>query len=291
MGLGASTVFGAESHDQTGWRASLREHLVSIGNPVNMVGSERIGDMVDNDIEAFPGARIDAVYDYSHSVLTKMKPNLAIIYVGSNDNFQNASLHNMFKRYYELVNYVLTSSPKVTIVMGTLMPTTETEMWGGQDRVGGMNEQLRRLYQIFVREGKPVVLIEMGDENGVQIENLGRDHMHPSAAGYQIMSRKFFEGILEADARGFLQPAEPVVGIDDDGEAGRKDDAYKAKQAEKLKLKEEEHQREEAAIQWMIEELANAPWDRKPAVPPDKPVVPLNERPKEEAAAPPAPPQ
>ena len=135
MGLGASTVFGAESDSLTGWRTSLRERLVAAGNPVNMVGSERIGEMLDNDVEAFPGARVDAVYDYCHSVMDKMKPNLAIVYVGSNDNFQNASLPNLYKRYYALVNYVLKASPRAAVVMGTLMPTTETQLWGGEDRL------------------------------------------------------------------------------------------------------------------------------------------------------------
>lgn len=279
MGLGASTVFGAESFDQTGWRRTLRQKLARIGNPVNMVGTQRTGNMVDNDVEAYPGVRIDQIYEYAQIAVPQMKPNLVILYAGSNDNFQNASLPTLFKRYYALVEYVLTASPRSAVVMSTLMPTTETELWGGQDRVGDCNTQLRRVYQVLKREGKPVVLVEMGDEDGLQIENLGPDHMHPTRAGYEIMSRKFFEAIVEADARAFLRAPENVPGIVDDAEleGDRIDAAFRKELAERQKQKEAEGKAEEEAFLGMIEELRVRPWDGKPAV--DAPVLPIPERP------------
>jgi lysophospholipase L1-like esterase len=277
MGLGASTVFGQESAGKTGWRPSLRANLAATGNPVNFVGSQRTGDMIDNDVEAYPGARIDVLYGFAQEVVKKMKPNLAIVYMGSNDNFQNASLPLLYKRYYAFVNFVLTASPRSTVVMGTLMPTTETQLWGGQDRVGGCNQQLRRLYQVFKREGKPVVLVEMDDSWGIHIENLGPDHMHPSKAGYEIMSRKFWEGILQAEARGFLQAPEHVEGMVDDGQLERLDQAVQDRFEREKTQKEEAERIEEEAIEQMISELQREPWDGKPAV--DKPVLPIPERP------------
>jgi lysophospholipase L1-like esterase len=279
MGLGAPTVFGAESLDMTGWRRTLRQKLAGVGNPVTMVGTQRTGNIVDNDVEAYSGVRIDQVYQHAQISVPQMKPKLIILYAGSNDNFQNASLPTLFKRYYALVEYVLTASPRATVVVSTLMPTTETELWGGQDRVGDCNTQLRRVYQVLKRKGKPVVMVEMEDEDGLQIENLGPEHMHPTRAGYEIMSRKFFEAIVEADARGFLQAPENVPGIVDDGEleGGRIDAALRKELKEREKKKEAMEKAEEEAVLKMIEELRVRPWDGKPAV--DAPVLPIPERP------------
>ncbi|CAL3973761.1 unnamed protein product [Diplocarpon coronariae] len=275
MGLGASTVFGAESFDQTGWRRTLRQRLVRAGNPVNMVGAARTGDMVDNDVEAYPGVRLDEIYGYAQGSVPTTKPNLVILYAGSNDNFQNASLPLLFKRYHALAQYVLRASPRATLVMSTLMPTTETEMWGGQDRVGVCNVQLRRVFRVLRREGRPVVLVEMDDPDGVQIENLAWDHMHPSAAGYEIMSRKFFEAILEADARGFLQAPEYVDRMVDDGDEGRLDWQAMKKLREEARQKQAQEAAEEAAVTMMIEELQASPWDGEPPfIPPKAPVPP-----------------
>ncbi|KAK2627406.1 hypothetical protein QTJ16_003372 [Diplocarpon rosae] len=274
MGLGASTVFGAESFDQTGWRRTLRQRLVRAGNPVNMVGAARTGDMVDNDVEAYPGVRLDQIYGHAQNSVPTMKPNLVLLYAGSNDNFQNASLPLLFKRYYALVHYVLQASPRATLVMSTLMPTTETEMWGGQDRVGVCNAQLRRVFRVLQCEEKPVVLVEMDGPDGVQIENLAWDHMHPTAAGYEIMSRKFFEATLEADARGFLQAPEYVDEMLDDGEEGRLDEETTKRldrEARDSKAAEEE---EKEAVTKMIEELKVSPWDGKPPFIPSKEPAP-----------------
>jgi hypothetical protein len=46
--LGASIVYGYGSSDQNGFRKKLRDQLRYKGWEVNMVGSKRNGDMVDN---------------------------------------------------------------------------------------------------------------------------------------------------------------------------------------------------------------------------------------------------
>lgn len=266
MGLGASTVFGAESSDQTGWRRTFRQRLVRAGNPVNMVGAARTGNIIDNDVEAYPGVRLDQIYHHAKQSLPLYKPNIVILYAGSNDNFQNASLPELFKRYHALAELIFELSPNAALVMGTLIPTTETQRWGGQDRVRDCNTQLRRVFRVLEREGKTVVLVEMGDSDGVQIENLTWDHMHPTAAGYEIMSRKFFEGVVEADAKGFIRPAEPVtsISIPDHGESSRITDEIREQWAEEDKAKLVAEQVEEDAVTAMIEELRAHPWNMKP---------------------------
>ena len=48
--LGASIVMGAKSTDSNGFRYPLRNQLVAAGNPVNMIGSQTAGSMIDNEV-------------------------------------------------------------------------------------------------------------------------------------------------------------------------------------------------------------------------------------------------
>ena len=255
LAIGASTTRGEKSSDDNGFRLTLRNHLTSIGNPVNFVGSQRVGNMTDNEIEAYPGARLGIMHRKDESVLPATRPNLILANLGSNDCFQNFDIPNFYKRYYHFIQFALEASPRAAIVMGTLLPTTETEKWNASERVTEVNRQIRRLHQIFQKEGKPVVLAEMAGPDGIQPGNLGPDLMHPDDAGYQMMARVMLEAIIEADAKGYIRPAEPVHGIIQDGELEHQDEAYgrwlEAKKLADFKKKQEE----EAAVAKMEIEI------------------------------------
>jgi hypothetical protein len=88
--------------------------------------------------------------------------------------------------------------------------------------------------------------------------------MHPTTPGYEMMATKLFEAIVEADARGFLQPAEPVAWIPDDGEEGRTHEAdYKNWYEQQKKLGAEWKSHEESEIAKMEAELEILRQQRK----------------------------
>lgn len=59
--VGASIVWGYGSTDENGFRQGLRSALVGAGHDVDMIGSRQHGSMSDNDVEAWPGFRIEEV--------------------------------------------------------------------------------------------------------------------------------------------------------------------------------------------------------------------------------------
>ncbi|KAF2999105.1 hypothetical protein G7054_g11184 [Neopestalotiopsis clavispora] len=265
MAIGASTTRGDESFDNNGFRRPIREHLTAIGNPVNFVGTQRIGSMLDNDIEAYPGARTGQMHRHALDVVPKTKPNLYLVNVGSNDCFQHWDIPNFFKRYYSLVDYLLTASPRATVVMGTLLPTTETERFNGSADVAIVNQQMQRLYKIMRSEGKPVVLADMTGPDGIQDTDLAWDGMHPTSAAYIRMGQIMIRSIIEADAQGFLRPAEPVHGLLQDGDLEHQEhqDETATKLSNELKQKEFFKQKtEEEEIRRMTEELNE--WKSSP---------------------------
>ncbi|KAI0133680.1 SGNH hydrolase-type esterase domain-containing protein [Xylariales sp. AK1849] len=255
MAIGASTTRGDESFDNNGFRRPVKEHLVAIGNPVNFVGTQRVGNMTDNDIEAYPGARTDEMHGHAQEVVPRTKPNLFLVNVGSNDCFQHWDIPNFFKRYYSFIDYLLTASPRSTVVMGTLLPTTETERFNGSEHVAEVNKQMHRLYKIMRREGKPVVLADMMGPDGVQESDLASDGMHPTSAAYIRMGQILLRAIIQADALGFLRPAEPVYGIIQDGDLERQDEAYGKWSDEQKRIEYEAQNLEGQEIARMAQEL------------------------------------
>ncbi|ORY71041.1 SGNH hydrolase-type esterase domain-containing protein [Pseudomassariella vexata] len=223
MCLGASVVKGEVSNGTYGFRKPLRDTLVSMGNPVNMVGSAQVGDMMDNDVEAHGGNRVDQVYEWATHSVPDMKPNLMILNVGSNDCLQHYDTENYYKRLDYFVNWLLNTSPRGTVLLSTLLTNTVKNM---EPCVLDINEQMRTLYTILKSEGKRVVLAEMhykfvpeGDTlERPQVHHITPDGTHPNDEGYGLMADIFMQSIREIDELGFFQEPEDN-GIMSDGDA------------------------------------------------------------------------
>ncbi|KAI0848148.1 carbohydrate esterase family 3 protein [Daldinia vernicosa] len=258
MALGASTTRGdspEEGIDNNGFRRPLREKLTAIGNKVNYVGTQRLGNMTDNDIEAYPGVVTATIHGNARKAVPKSMPNLFLVNAGSNDCFQHVDIDNFYKRYDALVRYLLDASPRSTIIMCTILPTWD-KRFNGREEVWKVNPQIRRLAKIYKQQELPVVLAELQGPDGIQDGNLASDGMHPGTAGYEMMATKMYEAIVEADAKGFLQPPEPVPGILDDGDEERKDEDYKKWVEQKKKMDNATATAEQKEIERMLAELA-----------------------------------
>ncbi|XXH02273.1 hypothetical protein Hte_008642 [Hypoxylon texense] len=271
MALGASTTRGdspEEGIDNNGFRRPLRERLTSIGNKVNFVGTQRLGNMTDNDIEAYPGVHTATIHGNAQRAVPKSKPNLFLVNAGSNDCFQHVDIDNFYKRYDALVQYLLEASPRSTVIICTILPTWDTR-FNGREEVWKVNPQIRRLAKIYKSQELPVVLAELQGPDGIQDGNLAEDGMHPGTAGYEMMATKMYEAIVEADARGFLQPPEPMQGILDDGDEERKDEEYMKWFEEKQSLDNATAVAEQKEIERMLAELAKMKKEKQEKRPED----------------------
>ncbi|KAI1379056.1 carbohydrate esterase family 3 protein [Hypoxylon crocopeplum] len=257
MALGASTTRGdspEEGIDNNGFRRPLRDRLMGIGNKVNFVGTQRLGNMTDNDIEAYPGVTTATIHGNAKRAVPQSMPNLFLVNAGSNDCFQHVDVDNFYKRYDALVQYLLEASPRSTVIICTILPTWDTRFNGRED-VWRVNPQIRRLAKIYKSQELPVVLAELQGPDGIQDGNLASDGMHPGTPGYEMMATKMYQAIVEADARGFLQPPEPVTGILDDGDEERKDEEYMTWLEEKQQLDNATAVAEQKEMNRMMAEL------------------------------------
>ncbi|KAI0409828.1 SGNH hydrolase-type esterase domain-containing protein [Xylaria palmicola] len=220
MCLGASIVRGETSPDNNGFRKPLREELAGLGVPVNMVGSQRYGDMPDNDHEAYGGKKVAQIHDYATRVVPGMRPNVFVINVGTNNVLQRVDIDVAGEQMEAFIDYLLGGSPRATVILSTLLTNTVPDR---EPLILDINQQFRNVFKKYAR--KPVVLAELHPSEGVpgvpQIEDIGPDGSHPTEEGYQIMGHLLAEAVKEADEKGYLRW--PEDGPAYDGEIGRVD--------------------------------------------------------------------
>ncbi|KAF3057961.1 hypothetical protein GL218_05877 [Daldinia childiae] len=221
MALGASIVKGETSPGYLGFRKPMRDQLVDLGYEVNMVGSVRLGDFVDNDVEAYGGKKITEMHNYAKKAVPKMLPNVFLINLGTNNLLQNKDVDKVGQQMEDMIDYLLTASDKSTVILSTMLTNKVGDL---ETEVLDMNRQYRDIMKKFEADGKPVVLAEMHPSEGASgvpsVNEIGPDGSHPTVQGYEMMGGIFVKAIQEASKKGLIQkPAKN--GIPDDGEAGR----------------------------------------------------------------------
>lgn len=176
MCLGASVVKGETSEGVVGFRQELRKNLVASGHLVNMVGLEKVGDMKDNDVEARGGNRLGEVHRWALESVPKMKPNLFILNVGSNDCLQKFDIPNYHTRLEGFVTYLFDTSPRGTVLLSTLLTNTVKEVEDMEQCIWDVNSQIRDVFQHFKSQGKSIALAEMHDKFIPEGDTLERPH-------------------------------------------------------------------------------------------------------------------
>lgn len=216
MPLGASITYGTASSDGNGYRLALRTQLAAAGNPVNMVGSRQAGTMRDNDVEGWPGYRIEQVRQKANAAggVGRWRPNVVLVNAGTNDATQGWNVSTAGERMEGLLRDVWSLSPRAVVVLSTLLVNRGVE---AERNVGVINRQLvdvaKRLRE---GEGRKVVLVDMHGEAGPGLGDLA-DSTHPNDVGYRKMADVWLTGLVAASDAGWLQAPEPVQGVPDDG--------------------------------------------------------------------------
>lgn len=204
MPLGASITFGYLSTDGNGYRHTLRTSLTRRGNAVNMVGSRQNGTMDDNDVEGWPGLRIEQVLAKADLSVPTLKPNVVLINVGTNDCLQNFNISGAGDRMNTLISDVQAMSPRAAFILSTLIINADTDV---DARVETVNAAFRTLVADLQSAGFPIVLAEMHGDNGPQLDEMA-DQTHPDDKGYAKMGTIFDAAMEDLSDRGFIQAAE-----------------------------------------------------------------------------------
>lgn len=211
MPLGASITQGwnpniPEEH-QNGYRKPLRDDLRHRGYPVNMVGSRAHGDFKDHQHEGWPGLEVDQVAAKMLPVLTKQKPNLVFILLGTNDCNHARRDSNMGyartakDRMRTLINRIYSEVNATTIVLATLSRIRDTST---DPYIQTANAGYRALAEELANEGRKIELVDMYT-TWLASEDYS-DSIHFKPSGYAKIAALFAQAFSQVEAKGWLSP-------------------------------------------------------------------------------------
>ena len=206
MPLGDSITVGQGSVSGNGYRADLRDLMTDQAHcAVRFVGDQSSGTMTNPEHEGHGYYMIDDVRHGVDGWLASEKPDVVLLYIGTNDLDWRADPDpdHAADRLTALVDRILTDAPDTTVVMEGLVTTTG----GLQDRVRQYNDRAGRLALAEQAAGKHF-LFAAGAVLGPADFT---DRLHPSDSGYQKMADAFFPPLYQALTSGWVPPA-PAAG-------------------------------------------------------------------------------
>ncbi|ROT41448.1 hypothetical protein SODALDRAFT_119780 [Sodiomyces alkalinus F11] len=216
MPLGASITYGEGSSDGNGYRQYLRDLLTEDGHIVDYVGTRSHGTMGDNDVEGWPGLRIDQLAAKAEASVPAYLPNLVLIDAGTVNCLQDAGPDHAVDRMLELINYIRGASSRVSVVLSTLL-VSDNKNNETDDCARKVNDQFRSLVLDQLALSRKVVLADMDGPGGPEVDALV-DTMRPGDgdAGFEKMAAVWFDSIRDAASRGWLEapqvlPSSPGV--------------------------------------------------------------------------------
>lgn len=225
MPLGASITYGWLSTDGNGYREHLLTRLLDEGlssttaTAVSYVGSRHHGIMTQNEVEGWPGLRIDQILPKARTSVPRYLPNVILLNAGTNDCVQDFDVDsttrashaepqltsdasdNVGSRLRAVVGGLLGWSPNVTVVVSTLVNNMNAAT---QARVDDANGQFRDVTRDMQAAGMRVVLADMSAAAGGPNRTTMTDVTHPNDDGYALMANRWYAALVEANEKGFI---------------------------------------------------------------------------------------
>ncbi|MFC9283307.1 FG-GAP-like repeat-containing protein [Streptomyces collinus] len=215
-GFGSSNDSGARDEIQAGLGVIRMDDLISTGphTPLyqsldsrDLVGERHNGQGIpDPDHEGWPGYTIDQIAGEASDAVPSMRPNVVTLLAGTNDMVRNVDVADAPARLSRLIDQIYRGSPGVTIVVGTLTPSTNATY---QQRIDAYNKSITTMLDRRVADGDRLVRVDL---SAVTTADLA-DEVHPTDAGYRKIADAYISGIRLALANGFVtDPADVGTG-------------------------------------------------------------------------------
>ncbi|WP_405674075.1 ricin-type beta-trefoil lectin domain protein [Streptomyces canus] len=203
MPLGDSITWGVGSSTGNGYRGPLWDELATDGHPLDFVGTGRGGSMSDPDNEGHSGYRIDQIAELADASLTRYRPNVVTLEIGTNDLGGSYQPSTAADRLRSLVNQITADAPDATVLVASLIVSTS----GSEEQYrGAYNQAIPQIVSDAQAAGKRVAYVDMSSLTTADLA----DAVHPNDAGYQKMADAFHRGIQTADSAGWLRNPAPA---------------------------------------------------------------------------------
>ena len=201
--LGDSFTWGEGSSDGNGYRQALANLISQNGNNLTYIGSVKSGSMSNNENEGHGGNQILAVGEKGKSIYPE-RPNIVLLMAGANDVVFKNDVFHAPQRLSAVIADIVFACPDAVILVGTLLPLLNPQT---TDAVIGFNSMIMGVIWEFANKGKKVDLVDMGRVTTHYINT--RDGIHPIDEGYQLIAAAWYDGLVRAAKKGWIQ--QPVT--------------------------------------------------------------------------------
>lgn len=203
MPLGDSITWGVGSSTGNGYRGPLWDKLAADGHPLDFVGTLRGGSMSDPDNQGHSGYRIDQIAALADASLTRYRPNVVTLHIGTNDLQGASEVDSAIARLKALVSQITADVPDATVLVASLVVSTSSS----EERFrGAYNQATRQIVSDAQAAGKHVAFVDMSSLTTADLA----DPLHPNDSGYQKMADAFHRGIRSADSAGWVKNPAPA---------------------------------------------------------------------------------
>ena len=212
--LGDSITWGIGSPSGNSYRGFLANQLTAEGHALDFVGSGRNGPMPDPDNEGHSGWRIDQIAAITDATLSRYRPNVVTLEIGTNDLNQNYQVATAADRLSTLIDQITRNAPDATVLVGSLIVSTSPTEEASRP---AFNQRIPGIVQAAQAAGRHVRLVDMGALNAADLS----DSLHPNDNGFEKMANAFNAGVQAADAVGWIKAPVALGGEVRSGIAGK----------------------------------------------------------------------
>ncbi|KIN07805.1 carbohydrate esterase family 3 protein [Oidiodendron maius Zn] len=195
--IGDSLTWGYLSSGGNGYRLDLLNLLSQ--NPVEYIGSQMSGNMTDNHNEGHPGAVITKVEGYVDNSVNE-PPNLVLLMAGSIDIVNAVDPSSAPDRLGHLIDEIVQEYPRAAVLVAELPPIEDAD---SDARAITFNAAVPGIVKSRTDAGRHIVTVNMSAY--VTVADL-QDGLHPTDYGYSRMAQAWYDGIKDAESRGWLVP-------------------------------------------------------------------------------------
>ena len=201
--MGDSITWGWGSSNGNGYRLALATLITEDGNNLEYIGRIKHGDMPNNENEGHSGFQIEPI-GLEGKPNYPERPNVVLLMAGTNDIVFNSDVVNAPKRLGTLIEEIVTACPDAAVLVATLTPLLIPE-WNS--KALEFNSAITGVIEDFATARKKVALVDMGTVTSSQINST--DSIHPTDGGYALIAAAWYNGIVQAGKKGWIQPPLP----------------------------------------------------------------------------------
>jgi lysophospholipase L1-like esterase len=202
--LGDSITYGEGSSDKGGYRTFLWRESLKSGYRIRFVGTRSSGPGdIDTYNEGHPGWRIDQISSHVVSWLMLYRPQIILLFIGTNDILQRHDVSHAPDRLSLLLDEITFTLPRSTLIVASVTPLDDSILYAKKKysssvdfnaNIIAYNAAIPTLVRLEDAQGKHVQYVDMYD--AVPVYDLA-DGIHPNDAGYALMANVWYTGLTK----------------------------------------------------------------------------------------------